>query len=162
AAGRAHRGQGRSLRHRSLEGPENRGAPARAQDARGGDAGALDRRRPHRERSPRRRAARAGRRSVGGARGLQEIAVRGACLVALLAPPAAWAASKPATLDVDARDAARGVIHAHLTIPVAAGQVTLAYPKWIPGEHGPTGPIVNVAGLRFTAGGGPLAWARRA
>jgi len=91
--------------------------------------------------------------------------VRGACLAVLLATPAAWAASKPATVDVDARDAARGVIHAHLTIPVAAGQVTLAYPKWIPGEHGPTGPIVNVAGLRFTtggAGGKPLAWRRDA
>src|SRR5215475_13877141 len=91
--------------------------------------------------------------------------MRGACLallVIVVGAPAAWAASRPATLDVDARDAARGVIHAHLTIPVAAGQVTLAYPKWIPGEHGPTGPIVNVAGLRFSVGGKPLAWRRDA
>ena len=38
--------------------------------------------------------------------------------------------------------------------------MTLAYPKWIPGEHGPTGPIAGLAGLRLSAGGTPIAWHR--
>jgi len=64
------------------------------------------------------------------------------------------------TLAVDATDAARSLFHARLVVPVAAGPVTLFYPEWIPGEHGPTGPIVNLAGLKITAHGKPLAWRR--
>ena len=45
-------------------------------------------------------------------------------------------------------------------VPVTAGPLTLFYPEWIPGEHGPTGPIVNLAGLKITAAGKPLAWRR--
>ena len=36
----------------------------------------------------------------------------------------------------------------------------LYYPKWIPGEHGPTGPVVDLVGLRFSAGGQTLPWRR--
>ena len=32
----------------------------------------------------------------------------------------------------------------------------LYYPKWIPGEHGPTGPITDLGGLKITAAGKPL------
>lgn len=64
------------------------------------------------------------------------------------------------TLSVDAREAPRKILHATLSIPVAPGPLTLVYPKWIPGEHGPTGPIVNLAGLKFTAGGRTVAWQR--
>jgi len=64
------------------------------------------------------------------------------------------------TLAVDATDAPRNLFHARLAIPVAAGPLTLFYPEWIPGEHGPTGPIVNLAGLKITALGKPLAWRR--
>jgi hypothetical protein len=42
-------------------------------------------------------------------------------------------------------------------IPASPGPLTLYYPKWIPGEHGPTGPIINLAGLKFTAGAKTLA-----
>ena len=80
----------------------------------------------------------------------------------LLAAPAAFAAGRATTLDVDVRDAPRRILHAHMVIPVAAGPVVLAYPKWIPGEHGPTGPIVNVAGLKLAAAGKPLPWRRDA
>jgi predicted metalloprotease with PDZ domain len=38
--------------------------------------------------------------------------------------------------------------------------MTLYYPKWIPGEHGPTGPMTDVAGLKFSVGGKSLPWKR--
>src|SRR5262245_44649246 len=64
------------------------------------------------------------------------------------------------TLLVDASDAPRGLFHTRESIPTSTGALTLVYPKWIPGEHGPTGPIVNVTGLKVSAGGAPLAWRR--
>ncbi len=64
------------------------------------------------------------------------------------------------TLAVDATDAPRNLLHARLVVPATPGAMTLFYPQWIPGEHGPTGPIINLAGLRITAGGKPLAWRR--
>jgi Predicted protease with the C-terminal PDZ domain len=59
----------------------------------------------------------------------------------------------PITLHVDLRDSAQKIFHVTESIPVQPGPLTLDYPKWIPGEHGPTGPIVNVAGLKIHAGG---------
>jgi predicted metalloprotease with PDZ domain len=38
--------------------------------------------------------------------------------------------------------------------------LTLVYPKWIPGEHGPTGPITDLTGLRMTVEGKPVPWRR--
>ncbi len=64
------------------------------------------------------------------------------------------------SLAVDLREAPRRIFHAHLVIPARPGPVTLLYPKWIPGEHGPTGPITNLTGLKFTAAGKPLPWRR--
>ncbi|MEO7150009.1 MAG: peptidase M61 [Rhodanobacteraceae bacterium] len=64
------------------------------------------------------------------------------------------------TLSVDASDTAQGIFHAHETIPVQAGELTLLYPKWIPGKHSPTGPIDKLAGITVTANGRPLIWAR--
>jgi predicted metalloprotease with PDZ domain len=63
-------------------------------------------------------------------------------------------------LSVDATEAPRKIFHAKLEIPVNSGTLTLFYPKWIPGEHGPTGPIQDLAGLKFTAGGQTLPWRR--
>ena len=63
-------------------------------------------------------------------------------------------------LELDASQAPTGVLHSHLTIPASAGPLTLAYPKWIPGEHAPGGPFSQVVNLKFTAGGRPLAWKR--
>jgi len=72
-----------------------------------------------------------------------------------------FAADGPAiTLAVDASDAPRKMIHAQLRIPAKPGSLTLYYPKWIPGEHGPTGPITDLTGLKFTAGGKTLKWRR--
>jgi predicted metalloprotease with PDZ domain len=70
------------------------------------------------------------------------------------------ASARPISLEVDAREAPRKIFHARLSVPASAGPLTLLYPKWLPGEHGPTGPITDVAGLRITAGGKTLAWKR--
>ena len=79
-------------------------------------------------------------------------------LVAAARVPAADAV--PITLELDAREAPQKILHSRLVIPAAPGPLTLVYPKWIPGEHGPTGPLTDVAGLRFTAGGKALRWER--
>ena len=82
-------------------------------------------------------------------------------LVALLSP--VFGAGMPApqvSLFVDATEAPRKIFHARLTIPAKPGSLTLYYPKWIPGEHGPTGPIQDLAGLKFTANGKSLSWRR--
>lgn len=76
------------------------------------------------------------------------------CLVALSL------AAAPITIRVDATSAPSNILHAHLTIPAAPGPLALFYPKWIPGEHGPTGPIAGLTGLKFTANGAPLMWQR--
>ncbi len=65
------------------------------------------------------------------------------------------------TLNVDATDVARGVFRVKQTIPVAAGgPMTLLYPEWLPGKHGPRGAIDQLAGLQISAGGKPVAWTR--
>jgi hypothetical protein len=57
------------------------------------------------------------------------------------------------TLEVDASDTRRGIFKVRQTVPVARpGVLTLRYPQWLPGNHGPTGPIEAVAGLTFTSG----------
>ena len=61
---------------------------------------------------------------------------------------------------LDARDVARKRVHTSLTLEVAPGPLTLVFPKWIPGEHGPTGPLESIIGLTFKAAGQTLAWTR--
>jgi predicted metalloprotease with PDZ domain len=63
-------------------------------------------------------------------------------------------------MNVDATDAARNLLRTTLTIPVKPGPLTLFYPKWIPGEHSPTGPINDVVGLQVSAGGKSIPWQR--
>ena len=64
------------------------------------------------------------------------------------------------TLALDATEAPRGLLHAQLRVPVAPGPLTLVYPKWLPGEHGPTGPVTDLVGLTFTASGRNVPWFR--
>ncbi len=72
-----------------------------------------------------------------------------------------FAATGPTvTLSVDATRAPRKIFHATLTIPAKPGELTLYYPKWIPGEHAPDGPVIDLAGLKFTANGQALKWRR--
>jgi predicted metalloprotease with PDZ domain len=70
------------------------------------------------------------------------------------------AAQKVERLAVDATDAPRNILHATLTIPVTPGAITIVYPKWLPGNHRPTGPIQNFTGLHFKAAGKELEWQR--
>lgn len=63
-------------------------------------------------------------------------------------------------LTVDATQAPMHIIHTHMVIPVTAGPLTLYYPKWIPGEHSPDGPIANLVGLKFSANGQRIPWRR--
>ncbi|HMA50097.1 MAG TPA: MOSC N-terminal beta barrel domain-containing protein, partial [Magnetospirillaceae bacterium] len=65
------------------------------------------------------------------------------------------------TLSVDATDLARHIFTVHESIPVTGpGPTTLLFPKWLPGEHAPTGPISQLAGLVVTANGKRLEWQR--
>ncbi len=70
-------------------------------------------------------------------------------------------ASTPAmTLLVDETQAARRIAFVHEEIRVRPGALALAYPRWIPGEHGPTGPIQQFAALRIHSGNVTLPWTR--
>src|SRR5262249_3453931 len=64
------------------------------------------------------------------------------------------------TLEVDASDAPQKILHATATMPARPGAMTLFYPKWIPGEHMPSGPIANLTGLHVFADGKEVEWRR--
>ena len=83
-----------------------------------------------------------------------------AALTAAFGTLAAGAQTAPITLSVDLTDAPRKILHATEIMPVTPGPLTVVYPKWIPGEHGPTGPIDNMAGFFITANGQPVPWVR--
>jgi predicted metalloprotease with PDZ domain len=63
-------------------------------------------------------------------------------------------------LHVDLTDAPRNIYHAHLQFPVHAADMSLVFPKWIPGNHRPSGPIAALTGIRMEAGGRSLPWQR--
>ncbi len=69
---------------------------------------------------------------------------------AALVSPCLANAQTPITLAVDLTDAPRKILHSQETMPVQPGPMTLVYPEWIPGEHGPTGPVVDQAGFIIT------------
>lgn len=82
-------------------------------------------------------------------------------IILLLLAAAALAQSGPEiALEVDATQAPMKIIRTHMTMPVKPGPLTLYYPKWIPGEHQPAGPIGDVAGLKFSANGKNIPWQR--
>jgi predicted metalloprotease with PDZ domain len=66
----------------------------------------------------------------------------------------------PTRISVDATDATRRLYHVKMTLPVKPGPLTLLYPEWIPGEHGPTGPVTDLVNVRITAGGQTIPWRR--
>jgi predicted metalloprotease with PDZ domain len=78
----------------------------------------------------------------------------------LLGQPVRAVSGPNITISVDASNAPRKIFHAQLRIPVTPGTLTLYYPKWIPGEHAPDGPINDLAGLKFSAAGQTLKWRR--
>src|SRR5262245_57534255 len=89
--------------------------------------------------------------------------VRFAALVGLsvLAGPAAAADLPALTVEVDARELPRRLVHTTLDIPCQPGPLRLWYPKWFPGSHGPHGRVEDVAGFRVeTSEGTPVPWTR--
>ena len=77
----------------------------------------------------------------------------------VLAAPALLA-GQTISVTVDATKTPQKLLRAHLVMPVKPGPLTLYYPKWIPGEHGPDGPIANLTGLKFEADGKTIPWKR--
>jgi predicted metalloprotease with PDZ domain len=64
-------------------------------------------------------------------------------------------------MEVDARDLPRRLMHTRVQVPCQPGELKLWFPKWVPGTHGPFGPIQNVGGLYLeTADGRKLDWQR--
>jgi len=89
------------------------------------------------------------------------------CLLLALIATTAIATGAPAqnaspimTLLVDETQAARRIAFVHEEIQVRPGSLALAYPRWIPGEHGPTGPIQELAMLQIHSGNLTLPWTR--
>ena len=72
----------------------------------------------------------------------------------------AAAPKAPIMITADLSDAPRKVYHAEVDLPVTEGPVTLTTPKWIPGNHRPTGPVDEITGVVFTANGQTLPWRR--
>ena len=72
----------------------------------------------------------------------------------------AGASAGPVELAVSLPDPAQKVLYVHETMPVAPGKLTLYYPKYIPGDHSPDGPIGTMMGLEISAGGKRIAWKR--
>jgi predicted metalloprotease with PDZ domain len=63
-------------------------------------------------------------------------------------------------LNVDATNLSQQIFRMQMTIPVRPGPLTLLYPQWLPANHGPNGPLTQLAGLKFSANGKPVEWRR--
>jgi len=82
-------------------------------------------------------------------------------LASVLALAASAALAQEAiSVTVDATRTQQKLLRIELVVPVKPGPLTLYYPKWIPGEHGPDGPIANLTGLKFEADGKTIEWQR--
>jgi predicted metalloprotease with PDZ domain len=80
--------------------------------------------------------------------------------IALAAPTLLAQSSQVISLTVDATQAPIKLVHSHIVMPAKPGPLTLYYPKWIPGEHGPNGPIASLSGLKFSANDKSIPWQR--
>ena len=63
-------------------------------------------------------------------------------------------------LKVDATNLTQQIFRMRMTVPVKPGPMTFLYPQWLPANHGPSGPLTQLAGLKFTANGKPVEWTR--
>src|SRR5246127_1871292 len=66
----------------------------------------------------------------------------------------------PISISVDATQVSRRILHAKLIFPVHPGPLTLYYPKWMPADHSPDGPIWNMVGLQFSVAGKSIPWSQ--
>ncbi len=81
-------------------------------------------------------------------------------LLAAFLLSAAFTLEAQIKITADFTDAPRKLFHAEIDLPVKAGPLTLTTPRWIPGNHRPTGPVDDVTGVVFTADGETLKWRR--
>jgi predicted metalloprotease with PDZ domain len=63
-------------------------------------------------------------------------------------------------LKVDATNLSQQIFRMKMSIPVKPGPLTMLYPQWLPGNHGPSGPLTQLAGLKFSGNGKPIDWVR--
>ncbi len=63
-------------------------------------------------------------------------------------------------LAVDASDAERRIVHVRETLSGVDPETVLLFPKWLPGIHAPQGPIDRLAGIKISANGAAVRWAR--
>ncbi len=64
-------------------------------------------------------------------------------------------------LSVDATDIDRRIFNIKETVPVHPGEsMVLLYPRWLPGNHSPTGRVEDMAGLTIEANGARVPWVR--
>ena len=86
-------------------------------------------------------------------------AFRGLVLLCLLLAAPVFA-GEALVLEVDATAVSRGLQSVRMRIPVSPGPLTLVYPKWIQGNHRPSGTINSLSGLVVRAGAEVLRWER--
>jgi predicted metalloprotease with PDZ domain len=92
---------------------------------------------------------------------MKEISLRLPLLSLLIASSLlANAQHTPIQIHADLTDAPRKLYHADVVLPVHRGPLDLITPEWIPGAHGPDGPVSNITGIRFEVDGKPLPWRR--
>ncbi len=78
-----------------------------------------------------------------------------------IAPPRDQPYPGTITLHIDATDLDRHIFTAHETIPVSgAGDHVLLFPKWLPGDHSPTGDLDKLGSLVIRSGDTVLNWTR--
>jgi predicted metalloprotease with PDZ domain len=75
-------------------------------------------------------------------------------------PPRDVAYPGTIVLKVDATNLSQQIFRVRETVPVSAGALTMLYPQWIAGNHGPSGPLTQLAGMKFSAKGKPIDWVR--
>jgi predicted metalloprotease with PDZ domain len=77
-----------------------------------------------------------------------------------IAEPDAKAVYPAMSFEVDATDIDRAIFRVKQSFSATGGTLTLLYPKWLPGKHGPRGALAELTGLKFTAKGQVLKWER--
>jgi predicted metalloprotease with PDZ domain len=90
----------------------------------------------------------------------QHMLLRGISLLFVFTAATAFGQAVPIRIAADLTDSPRKLYHAEIDIPVKAGPIALITPQWIPGHHTPVGPVADIVGVVFTAGGHALEWTR--
>lgn len=83
-----------------------------------------------------------------------------ACALLLTGLAIGAARGSDLTVRIDAREVESKRVHTFMTLAVKPGPLTLVFAKWIPGEHGPTGPLESMIRLEIKAHGERLTWSR--